>query len=224
MSKLSMVAALLAVALLWALPARAAGAYDIGLGAGYALPVGDMTKGAALADQAAGAVPIQVDAVYRYTHRVRFGVTGSYGPVPPGTTTAGLHAANQWRMTVGALGEYHWAPFAGQDPWVSLSVYWTQLDQQITREDLGKFVKTQTVSQSPLSAEVRGGYQFSLMPDLYVGPYVSAAIESYTSYTASSSTSGSSATTAATTSADVPSDQQTWHAWFGFGITGRYGF
>ncbi len=127
-------------------------------------------------------------------------------------------------MTLGALGEYHWAPFASQDPWVSLSLYWTQLDQQITSEALGKFVKTQTVSQSPLSAEVRGGYQFSLMPDLYVGPYVSAAIESYTSYTASAATSGSSASTATTTSANVPSDQQTWHAWFGFGISGRYGF
>jgi len=224
MSVLSKILALLVMGVFWSLPAHAAGAYDVGLGVGYALPVGDMTKGAPLSDQAAGAVPIHVDAVYRYTHRVRFGVTGSYGPVPPGTATATVRAAAQWRMTLGALAEYHWAPFAGQDPWVSASLYWTQLDQQITSEDLGNFIKTQTVSKSPLSAEVRGGYQFSLMPDLYVGPYVSAAIESYTSYTGSSSTSGSSATVAATTSSDVPSDQQTWHAWFGFGISGRYGF
>ncbi len=219
MLKMTKMLPVLAVLLLWTTPAQATGAFDIGLGVGCALPSGDMVRELPLAEQASGALAVHIDALYRYTHRIRFGLTGSYGLVGAGSAIATVHAASQYRMALGVTGEYHWAPFASQDPWVSAAVSWSQFTQQVTTEDLGKFVKDETVWQAPLGGEVRAGYQFSFSPGLYIGPYVSATFESYNSYKNTTTVGG----TSATATVSVPSDDQTWHAWFGLGVTGRYG-
>lgn len=191
--------------------AWADGAYDIGLSGAYAMPMGDARAGTSMANLASGAVTAEVSGVYRITHRIRVGLAGSYGPALRGSDAANARTATQWRSQVGLLGEYHWAPFASQDPWLGVLLAYDQLEQNYAMEGLGQIVKNAITWKSPISLDLRGGYQFQLSPDFYVGPYLGATLEHYSEVLSSP------------TAQTLASTDQTWHVWLAGGLTVRYG-
>jgi outer membrane protein len=207
--------------LAWASPAAAetTGAIDLGLRVAAALPVGQWQQDQPLAHLQTLAIPLQFDANYRLSHRLRVGLSLAYAYGVPATPagSAGVHSEAASAVRVMASAHYHTAPFASIDPWfgASLGVNWMRGQRSV--ETLGAFDRTATSVTVPL-IDLQGGVQWKLTPDLYLGPYVSVCVGQASSV----DTTTGSGVVAQTTSQPIPTGQRTVHLWLVAGVALQY--
>jgi hypothetical protein len=166
-----LVAALAALAAV--VPARADAVVFAGLRAGYALPGGDVEKGAPVKDTVSANVPIQLDLGMSVLPFMSLGVYASYAPTTLtsegkdlcGTSSCSgtnLRAGGQLNLRLPVLDAVWGGVFAG--------------------------VEQQQLKGGGFDAKLRGweaglqaGYDFSVLPFMKVGPFASWSMAQYVS-------------------------------------------
>src|ERR1700694_4191705 len=95
--------------------------FALGLRAGWAFPIGDLSSTATLGDQIAGQIPVWLEAGWRFNKNLLIGVYGQRGfglsnncPIGTSCSTSG------WRL--GVEGIFNLLPDAAVQPWVGLGV------------------------------------------------------------------------------------------------------
>jgi len=179
----------------------------------YAIPMGDafISDGVnqALSDTISGALPIGIDARYKFTPNLSAGVYFQYSPAfvkssscEPGTSCS----ASNVRLGIEAV--YGFMPDAGFNPWVSLGTGW---EWATFKQSAGGLDVSATLDGWEYFNVQLGG-DFALSKMFSLGPYVGFSGGSFS--TVSASVSGTSA------SASIPSGDRTFHSWFQFGVKG----
>jgi hypothetical protein len=192
---------------------------EVGLRAGYAIPLGDAAGGnpsTSLSNVFSGMIPIQVDAGYRFTPNMMVGAFFQYGIAMlntgngsafAGCSQSGVSCSGS-DMMFGAQFHYHLMPDQTIDPWAGVGI--------------GYEIATANVSQGSVSgSQTLSGFQFfnlqiggdyKVMPNLGIGPFVMFSLGSYGSCNASSGGQ----------SASCPGYQSGTHEWLTIGIRGAY--
>jgi hypothetical protein len=210
-----------AVALALAPTAALAGPIGVNVGAraGYAVPIGDASKGEPLSDVVAGAIPLQVDATYAFASIVNAGVYASYGrgtkgdkAGSPQPTTGGGTA------TVDSVGTVAYGLQANVD----LSVAWAGLFAGVeslkTASTASFSGATSNAAQTTTGwqAGVQGGVDWPLAPGFVVGPFASVAFTKY-------ETVDTDVTGSTTFSQSSGIKDKTTHQWITIGLRGSLG-
>ena len=199
-------AIVVAAAVVFAPSAQAQFALDLKLA--YALPMGDYTLNSPLSDSVSGALPIGLDARYRFTPNLSAGVYFQYAPAFVKNCSPGFScSASGVRLGIEAV--YAFMPDAEFNPWVSLGTGWEWAT-----------LKTTGGGEADASATLDGweyfniqvGGDVALSKMFSVGPYVGFSGGTYT--TLSGSFGGTNA------SASIPSANRAFHSWFQFGVKG----
>jgi hypothetical protein len=198
-------AIVVAAAVAFAPSAQAQFALDLKLA--YALPMGDVTLNSPLSDLVSGALPIGLDARYKFTPNLSAGVYFQYAPAfvkncDPGTSCS----ASGVRLGIEAV--YAFMPDAGFNPWVSLGTGWEWAT--IKQSGGGLDVSATLDGWEYFNIQVGGDVALSKM--FSVGPYVGFSGGTYT--TLSGSSGGTNA------SLSIPSANRAFHSWFQFGVKG----
>jgi len=198
-----------AVGLAMAGPAEAQFAFDLKLA--YAIPMGNIAQSTldstnVLSDSISGALPIGIDARYRFTKNWSAGLYFQYAPAFPKNCPTGVScSASNLRLGVEAV--YGFLPDGGMNPWVSLGTGWEWLNGSISRGSL----KQSSGFNGWEYFNVQVGLDFQLAKMFGLGPYVGFSGGSYGSVSFTdidgTTTSGSIANTA-------------FHSWFQFGVKG----
>lgn len=197
---------LLVAALL--LPTAAAAGPTLALRAGYAAGIGDASKDVPIADVAKGQVPLQLDALWRFTDRFAGGLYFSYGFGLLGGGVADRCDAlgadcSVATLRLGVQGTYQLAPVAGRFlPWVGGGIGYEWVRQSVST---GTFDSSQSVSGWEFLS-VQGGADVKVGAKLFVGPY---ALLSWGRY---SSVDGNAVSAKA------------WHEWLHLGVRGKLDF
>jgi hypothetical protein len=198
-------ALVVAASVAFAPSAQAQFALDLKLG--YALPVGDATLNNPLSDGISGALPIGIDARYKFTPNLSAGVYFQYAPAfvkncDPGTSCS----ASGVRLGIEAV--YAFMPDAGFNPWVSLGTGW---EWATFKQSAGGLDGSATLDGWEYF-NIQVGGDFALSKMFSVGPYVGFSGGTYT--TLSNSSGGTNA------SVSIPSANRAFHGWFQFGVKG----
>jgi hypothetical protein len=199
-------ALVLAASVAFAPSAQAQLAFDLKLA--YALPMGDLTVNSPFSDAVSGAVPIGLDARYRFTPNLSAGVYFQYAPMFVKNCDPGL-SCSATGVRLGIEAVYAFMPDAGFNPWVSLGTGWEwatlkatgggEADRSVTFDGWEYF-------------NIQVGGDFALSKMFAMGPYVGFSGGTYTTL------SGSSGSTS--TSVSIPSAERAFHSWFQFGVKG----
>ncbi len=204
-----------AAALAFAGTAQAQFALD--LKAGYAFPTGSVGTGQAMSDTWSGAIPLGVDARWRFTPNLSAGVYFQWNPafaasafcnntdVPGGATCSGSD------MRLGLEVMYGFNP-AGMNPWVSLGTgwQWTNISAKAGGETAG-------VTFSGWEYfNVQAGVDFPLSKLFALGPYLGYFGGTYTNASGTGSNPMGSQT--------IESSFRTFHGWFQIGAKGTFNF
>lgn len=188
---------------------------EVGLRAGYGIPMGSAT-GADGADQSKfvkSLIPIQLDALYMINPNIRVGIYAMYGFGSAGDqfnqTCQGGVSCSLKDMRFGVQAHYHFMPDQTIDPWVGLGVGYEigSFSASANGQDAG-------VSFSGLEfLNIQGGADYKVMPNLGVGPFAMFSLGQY----GSCSFSG-----ALSSQGDCKIDKTAMHEWLTIGIRGAY--
>jgi len=198
-----------AAAVAFAPSAQAQFALDLKLA--YAWPVGDafISDGVnqPLSDSISGALPIGIDARYKFTPNLSAGVYFQYAPAFVKNCSSGSSCSSSG-VRLGIEAVYAFMPDAGINPWVSLGTgwEWATFTQSAGGLEVSATLNGWEYFNVQVGADVAVSKMFS------VGPYFGFSGGTYTSLSASSG--GSSA------SASIPSADRTFHGWFQLGVKG----
>ena len=185
MKKIIIAASLLATS--FSLMPAAASAQDsgfsLGVRAAYAVPFGKAGDGTNLNDLAKGAVPVQIDADYRFTPEWRLGVSFAYGPVliadegKRALEATGLSDVGGHRQQVLSLQVVrHFNTGGAFQPWVGLSggYEWTRFAG--AKLPSGKETE---IGRAGIASAITIGGDYSVSPRVTVGPYVALDLGRY---------------------------------------------
>jgi len=196
---------------------------EVGLRAGYAIPLGDAAgapaggQAASLSNIYSGMIPIQIDAGYRFTPNMMVGAFFQYGfamiatgsgSAAQGCSQSGVSCSGN-DMAFGAQFHYHLMPDQTIDPWAGIGI--------------GYEISSFSASAGGQSAgESFSGFQFvnlqiggdyKVMPNLGVGPFVMFSLGEYSNCSFSGGLSSAG-------SCSIPNTAM--HEWLSFGIRGAY--
>lgn len=154
---------------------------------GFAIPAGDIVSGSALNEDISGAIPLQLDLVYRISRNVGIGGYVSYAFGITKNCPSGVScSASSTRL--GVQGIYLFDASPTTRPWVGLGLGYEWLEMKV---GTGGF----TASVKPAGFEflnLQGGVDFLVSPRFWLGPYALVTIAQYsdlpTGVTASKST------------------------------------
>jgi hypothetical protein len=228
--KTTLRATLLAVLLV---PALASAQVSLGLRAGYAFPFGDAYEQSGLgtfkqSDLAKGALPLQLDATWRFSPAVSAGVYVSYGFGQAGSrlkelcATPGSSCKDPTFIRYGAQGAYTFEAAGKLDPWLGLSVGVEQASFGVKSFVYGVIPGSPpTVLAADLDGTLRGweagvagGADYRLSPSFAIGPVVSFSVGQYTVQHITLAGQG--------TVAGGGVDTAKTHEWLTLGVRGRF--
>src|SRR5262245_14477886 len=101
--------------------------FDFGLRLGYAVPMGSVAQGANLSDGISGAIPLVLEAGYRFTPNISAGVLLQYAVAQ--TKNCSGCSASIFRF--GIQGIYNLRTGGSFDPWFGLGVGYEQMNLSI---------------------------------------------------------------------------------------------
>lgn len=177
------------------LPGVAPGQVDLGLRAGYAVPRGTAANLGGLGsfdqrDLMGELIPIQVDAVWRFPHRLTAGVYLSYGYGSPGQQLRSLlcnanPCSRVTDMRFGAQGGWSAGPRGPVEPWVGAGMGYEETSFRVR----GLTFPTGTTPAyitDDIRATLRGwaghgevGADWRVRPTALVGPYLQIMVGQY---------------------------------------------
>ena len=199
-----------AAAVAFAPSAQAQFALDLKLA--YALPMGDATVNDPLSDTITGAIPIGLDARYKFTPNLSAGVYFQYAPAfvksSACSSTAVSLSCSASGVRLGIAVAYAFMPDAGFNPWVSLGTGWEWVTQKASANGVSA-----TVSANGWEYfNIQVGGDFALSKMFSVGPYLGFSGGTYTASSISAP--------GIDTSESIPSADRAFHGWFQFGVKG----
>jgi hypothetical protein len=217
-----MLVALAVTTLVGAAPARADGASGLSfaLRAAYGVPLGSAGDGAKLKDLTSGAVPIQVDAAWRFDSHWQAGAYYSWGPAfvagaakdaltAAGASEVGASGCAQWEQRVGIQGLYAFDAWKGVSPWVGLGAGY-----EWTRYAYGKLGADDfSVGVRGFEASLQLGASYRLASGFSAGPFAAVSVGQYQSSVRRVENGG--ATTTEISDKGI-------HEWLQVGIRGSY--
>jgi hypothetical protein len=192
---------------------------EAGLRTGYALGLGNMYEGGAMSDGIGSAVPLWVDAGYRFANPnlfvgayFQYGIGFAAGVEAKNCSTS--HASCSFNiLRYGIQAQYHILPTATFDPWVGLG---------IGLENANSYANAGGQEQDGHAHGVefvilQAGADYHVLPALGVGPFVSLGFSQYGGYSTQIG-SQTSSVTYGSGGAPPPS----LHEWLTFGVRGVY--
>ena len=196
---------------------------EVGLRAGYAIPLGDAVGGAngaqstSLSNAFSGMIPIWVDAGYRFNPNMMVGAFFQYGIASIATGNGSLGQACSGSgvscsgsdLMFGAQFHYHLMPDQTIDPWAGIGVGY-----EIASVNLSSGGQSAGTSFSGLQfVNLQVGGDYKIMPNLGVGPFVMFSLGEYSGCSYSGGAAGGTSCSIASTA---------MHEWLTFGIRGAY--
>ncbi|RYE92148.1 MAG: hypothetical protein EOO75_07325 [Myxococcales bacterium] len=181
---------------------------EVGLRAGYSVPLGDASKGNKLSDGYSGLVPIRLDVGYRITPQVYLGAFGQYGiglldsKVKDGCKALDVDcSASNLRFGLGAT--YHFLTRGTFLPWAGVGFGYelayltlpTGMGQKNTVKDRGFEI-----------INVQVGGDFVAVDNFRAGPFIDLAVGRYDNIKNGDGTDADKGT----------------HQWLTFGLRGVY--
>ncbi len=198
-----LLAALVAVA-----PAAAFAGPALGLRVGYDISSGSASTGTPMSELARSAVPLQLDATWRFGPRFSIGAYYGFGFGQLSKSIADrcsslATSCSVWTMRTGIRAEYAFPEdFKRLAPWVGLGTGWEWAHGSVSHPSESG---SQTVSGwEAVSLEV--GADYKVAPKLWLGPYVVMRVGQYGRINGYSIVN------------------KAWHEWYGLGIRGRWDF
>lgn len=183
---------------------------EVGLRAGFALPLGDATKGNKLSDGYTGMVPIQLDIGYRIAPKIYVGVYGQYGigilksDVKDACDAAGADCTAS-NIRFGVSVQYHFLTRGMLLPWAGVGAGYEIATSSLSAG--GKSIDS-TVSGFEF-VNVQVGGDFVASPSFRAGPFLGLSVSQYSSFKVDGN--------------DVsPEPSKGTHEWFSFGLRGVY--
>ncbi len=197
-----------------ALAGHAQAQVTLDLKIGYALPTGNMGAGDSLSSVWGGAIPIGIDALYRFTPNLSAGVFFQWNPAFAASGfcareygSAGNCSGSD--MRVGIEVAYAFLPAASFNPWVSLGTgwEWTNMSGDVAGGRAG-------ITFSGWEYfNLQAGVDFPLARIFAIGPYLGYSGGTYTSMTGTGTNSGAGTLT-------IDPANRAFHGWFQFGVKG----
>jgi hypothetical protein len=200
-----------AAALLAALsgPAAAQAGLELGARAGMAFPMGEVQAGEGLSRTFAGALPLQLDAAWRFTPELSAGLYLQYAPARLAAPFRAAFASSSGAgLRLGAAARWRFARWAGAVPWAGAGAGW----------EWGLFsVRAAASGALRLSGpdlHLEGGAEWAL-PDrrFALGPYLQVAGGQYLTVKAEGAGESSS----------LSIRRRALHGWVALGVRGSFG-
>jgi len=181
---------------------------------GYAIPTGNGGAAAPMSDTWGGAIPLGIDALYRFTPNLSAGVFFQWNPAFAASgfcarefgATATCSGSD---MRVGILVAYAFLPQGSFNPWVSLGTgwEWTNMSAKLPGGTAGA-----TFSGWEY-LNLQAGVDFPLARIFAIGPYIGYSGGTFTSMTGTGNNSGMGTVT-------IESANRAFHGWLQFGVKG----
>lgn len=193
---------------------------SLGLRTGYSLPLGSLAKDPGLGGNTdlskwlAGAIPLAIDAGYRFSPHFYLGGTFQFAFAPTSSdwcsraAGGGACTSSANDIKFGANVRYTFIPERKFSPWLGLGWGYEITNMSIT-------VGNQSVDQTVRGfefAHFQFGGDFHPTRDISIGPWIGLSLAQYSNY----STSGARGST----SGDLQSTSL--HEWLTFGVKGQY--
>jgi hypothetical protein len=212
-------------------PTLATAQVSLGLRASYAFPAGDAYENSGFgtfkeSDLAKGAVPLQVDASWRFSKTWSAGLYYSYAFGQAGSklkdlcSTPGASCDNPSFVRYGVNGAYNFGPQGSAEPWLGLALGIEQAAFKVKNFTYG-FIPPATVLTADLDgtlrgweAQLEGGADFRVSPGFVAGPFLALSVGQYRVQEVKLSDQG----TVASGGVDNPKT----HEWFSIGVRGRF--
>jgi hypothetical protein len=213
----SIVAAAAALLCFWSADVRADGGpkgIELGLRSGYAIGLGNVAQNSSMSDFMSGAVPIWVDAGYRFSPDFFLGGYFQYAFAFLGNKESsacnqgGETCSSPYVMLYGVQAHYHISPDSIFDPWVGYGFGWEQATIGVTQG--GQSGSLSATSWSYAILQIGGDYRVN---DLFaIGPVVMFDLGEYQNVSVSAN--------GRSISQSVP--QQDFHEWLTFALRGVF--
>lgn len=207
-----------------AAPAIASAQLSLGARVAYALPFGDVQgpdapgqSSVALGDVVTGAVPIQLDVLYRVTPQLSLGAYFSYAfamvkfdvpGIPVTCDTAGVDCSGS-QMRFGIQGTYAFQA-AGFEPWVGAMIGYEILSANLSLSGVGEADAT---VEGWEWFTLQGGADWKLGKSFVLGPFVAFGFGQYSNRKFEAP--GEPAT-------DQSIPEKATHEWLSLGVRGRF--
>jgi hypothetical protein len=186
---------------------------EVGLRSGYAIPLGSGYGGHDLSAAISGAIPIWIDAGYRFLNPNLF--LGAYFQdgigLLPSAASAGCGGqsgvnCSETLLMYGVQAHFHFAPYWALDPWLGVAFGFENLNATVSQGTLSTSLNNSGLDYVTFTV----GADYKPVPNCGVGPFVSFALGEYNN----ASTSGSGNTQ--TQSGSIPNPAL--HEWLVLGI------
>jgi hypothetical protein len=200
----------LAAALLAALggPAAAQAGLELGARAGWAFPLGEVQAGEGLSRTFAGALPLQLDAAWRFTPELSAGLYLQYAPARLAAPFRSAFASSSGAgLRLGAAVRWRFEPWGGAVPWAGAGAGWEWGLFSVRAAAPG------TLRLDGPDLHLEGGAEWALPGRRFaLGPYLQAAGGQY--LTVRSAGAGESAS--------LSIRRRSVHAWVAIGVRGSF--
>lgn len=220
----SLIATLVTLALLaGARPAAAEQAPDRGpelaLRLGYTVPFGDAERDTAVDSSVSGAIPLLLEAGFRFNPNVFVGGYFQYAlaQVKGGAVDcdANGNSCSGSQLRLGVEGIYRFTPDAVFAPWLGLGLGYEWLKAELSTTALGGISGDHTYSGIEL-VNLQAGGDYRAGRALVIGPFVSLSVARF------SSESGSFRIGGGTGSSDGDITDTAVHTWLSLGVRGAF--
>jgi hypothetical protein len=183
--------------------------------------MGDAAKDVALSKYVSGQVPIEIEALWRFTPEISAGLYFGYGfafaskdiCAAQGGLPAGVSCSTSGAsvMRYGIQGQYRFlGVMQGATPWAGLGIGYETASVDVKGSYQG-FSASYTAKVSGWEyLNLQGGVEWAVMPGLSVGPFARIGFAKYSTAEANGG------------SADIPSSDQTFHEWLTIGVKGTF--
>ncbi len=201
--------------------------FSFGLRAAYGIPMGDLASGASFGDSFSGAIPLWLDAGYRFDKNWGAGVYFQYGFASVADATKNAAAADLglsgitasgWSGTdvrVGLQGTYNFMPDASFAPWVGLGLGYEWATTKFDVSYLGQS-GTASIGYHGFEAVLQVGGDFKASPNFSVGPFAAMTFAQFSSGTVDATIAGQTASQ----SGDITN--KAFHEWLQLGLKGTF--
>lgn len=174
-------------ALAFLAPSSAHAIAFVGARVGYAMPSGDWAKGQPIKDDLKSNLPIQVDAGLSFLNILSIGAYGSYGPTQVKSECSTVYSSCSGSSLRAGLQLNLRPPLMLKELWGGVFAGYEQQTLKGTAQ-LSNAMLPPTIYTYNLDAKYSGweaglqaGWDFSILPFIGIGPYVSYSIGQFTS-------------------------------------------
>jgi opacity protein-like surface antigen len=185
--------------------------FELSFALGYAISFGDYFqsdgRGASIADELSGHIPVVVGAGYRINPLISVGAIFQYGyglvksDICPGNVSC---SATDYRLSIEA--RFHFLAEQSFSPWVSvgLGYEWLAVEVSASGQSNGETVRGREL----VNLEVGGDFRVS--PMFTVGPFLGLRVAQFSTMDVDGET------------VDIPSANKSYHGWIAFGVRGAF--